>query len=117
VSIVAAAIERSLGAGGLIYLSSSARYPYTPDPRDNGFRPNCEQLAGLFPACEVLEAALVPSSATFLDSLRTNKPFALRVAARALMPFYKPRSWLFLLRYLPQIAKPYETACVLLRKT
>lgn len=114
---VVRAIDRMLRTGSLLYLSSSARYPYTPDPHDNCFRPDTRRLAALFPQYELLDADLVQSASTFMDDLRRNKRFAVTVAARALAPFYKPRSWYFLLRYLPNINKPYETACVILRKS
>lgn len=114
---VVRAVDRVLKPGGLLYLSTATRYPYTSDPYDSYYRPNDRQLAALFPGYEVLDSTVVQAGSTFLDDLRRNKLFALKVAARALVPVYKPWSWYVLLRYLPEINKPYETACVVLRKS
>jgi SAM-dependent methyltransferase len=111
-----AAVDRILKPGGLLYLSTSTRFPYTPDPYDSYYRPDDRELAALFPDYEVLHSTVVQSASSFLDSLRANRKFALTIAARALVPVYKPWSWSVLMRYLPQIHKPYTTACVVLRK-
>lgn len=111
-----AAVDQILKSGGLLYLSSSTRFPYITDPYDSYYRPDDRQLAALFPEFDIVDSAIVQTATSFLDSLRADKALALRVAARALVPFYKPWSWSVLMRYLPQIHKPYTTACVVLRK-
>lgn len=110
------AVDRILKSGGLLYLSASTRFPYITDPYDSYYRPDDRQLAALFPEYEVLDSAVVQMATSFLDTLRADKALALRVAARAFVPIYKPWSWCVLMRYLPQIHKPYTTACVVLRK-
>lgn len=114
---VIATIDALVPSGRLLYLSSSSRYPYTPDPYDNGFRPAADGLAALFPGYEIVDAEIVGTSRTFIGDLRRDWKLAIIVATRAFVPFYKPRSWYSLIRYLPSINKPYETACVVLRKT
>lgn len=111
-----AAIDRILRPGGLLYLSTATRYPYTSDPYDSYYRPDDLQLAALFPGYDVVDSTVVQTARSLLDSLRADKAFALRVAGRALVPIYKPWSWYVLMRYVPQIHKPYKTACVVLRK-
>lgn len=110
-------IDRILRPGGLLYLSTPTRYPYTSDPYDSYYRPDDRQLAGLFPNYEVVDSAVVQAGSSFLDDLKRNKLFALRIAARALVPVYKPWSWYVLMRYLPLLNRPYKTACVILRKS
>jgi SAM-dependent methyltransferase len=110
------AVDRILRPGGLLYLSTATRYPYTSDPYDSYYRPDDRQLAALFPEYEVVDSTVVQTASSFLDTLRTDRAFALKVAARALVPVYKPWSWYVLMRYLPQIRRPYTTACVVLRK-
>lgn len=112
-----AAVDQILKSGGLLYLSASSRFPYITDPYDSYYRPDDRQLAALFGAYEVVDSAVVQTSSSFVDNLRADKALALRVAARALVPFYNPWSWYVLMRYLPQMHKPYETACVILRKS
>lgn len=111
-----AAVNQILKSGGLLYLSASTRFPYITDPYDSYYRPDDRQLAALFPEYEIVDSTLVQTTISFLDTLRADKAFALRVAARALVPVYKPWSWYVFMRYLPQINKPYQTACVILRK-
>jgi SAM-dependent methyltransferase len=109
-------IDSILKPNGLLYLSTPTRYPYTSDPYDSYYRPDDAALAALFPDYDVVDSTIVQAGCSFLDDLKRNKLLALRVAARALVPFYKPWSWYVLLRYLPEINEPYETACVVLRK-
>jgi hypothetical protein len=110
------AMDKMLNKGGALYLSTSTRYPYTADPYDSYYRPDDRDLAALFPSYELVDSTIIETAGSFLDQLRRRKIYALALAARALMPFYKPRSWYFLMRYLPHLNKPFQTACVILRK-
>jgi hypothetical protein len=114
---VIGAISNIVPTGSLLFVSSSAIYPHTSDPYDNGLRTNDRELAGLFPAFSVVESATVAGESTFFDNLARDKALAAKVALRALLPFYKPRNWLELMRYLPKIRAPYAAACAILRKT
>jgi len=115
-SSVIAAINDIVPMGSLLFVSGSAVYPHTSDPHDNGLRVDEVKLARLFAGFDVVESAIVTSRRSLLGDLLEDKRLAGKVALRALLPFYRPRNWLELIRYLPKIRTPYAAACAILRK-
>lgn len=91
-------------------------YPFHPDPIDNGFRPNVEQLAALFPDTELVDAAIVECG-TYWDRLGRS-PWRLAGALlRQLVPFYLPRWWWADLVKLRWLFRPFSATCVVLRRS
>jgi hypothetical protein len=113
---VIGAIRAIVPTGSLLLVSGSAIYPHTSDPYDNGLRVDDGKLARLFTGFDVVESATVTSERSLWSDLASDKLPARKLALRALLPVYKPRNWLELMRYLPKIKMPYAAACAILRK-
>lgn len=109
-------IDSILPSRGYLFLSTSYNYPYCPDPNDSFYRPNNLGLELLFPNYEVLESAVVNGHGSLYKDMTANKKYGLILTLRLVLPFYKFRSWKFLIRYLPNLFKPYSASCVVLRK-
>jgi hypothetical protein len=95
---------------GYVIVTVPRRYGYHADPIDNGFRPSAEQLADLFPDCEVLTSTNVvgPVLAAHHASAR-GWP---RYLVRAAVPLYRPRAWAGSVAWFWRRA---EVACVVVR--
>jgi hypothetical protein len=109
----AAAMRELLPAGGYVVATVPRSYPYHADPIDTGYRPAPEELAALFPRCEIVTAETVVDT-TYAQELRTRGPVR---AARALLGALRPwgevaRSRRDNLRWL---LRPFSTSCVVLR--
>jgi len=52
-------LERLIPSGGHIVVTVPNRFPYHPDPIDTMFRPDAQQVAALFPGCDLLEGVTV----------------------------------------------------------
>jgi hypothetical protein len=116
-SSVIGGISQIASSGSLLFVSGSALYPHTSDPYDNGLRVSDRGIARLFANFEVVDSATVSGKASLFRDLAQDKGLAAKVTLRALLPFYKPRNWLKLMRYLPKITTPYSAACAILRKS
>ena len=110
------AFDRILAPGGFILITVPHSYPLHFDPIDTYYRPSPTELRALFPAYRAVEARVIESS-SYLPELRSLAPRAkLRLAARALVPFYRPMQWLGLVHRFLWIARPYKVSCVVLQK-
>jgi len=99
----------------ILMVSVSNRYPYVADPVDTLYRPTPEELCELFPSTEILNASLV-SSDSFVKHLWQDKKAFFITFFRLFVPFYKPKTWWNLVKYLPKIHKPVRASCALLKK-
>jgi hypothetical protein len=108
----AAAMRELVPAGGLLFVTVPRSYPFHADPIDTGYRPAPEELATLFPRCEVVSAETVVD-VTYAEELRARG--AVR-AARSLLGALRPtavgRGQRDRLRWL---WRPFSTSCVVLR--
>ncbi len=100
----------------LLMVSVSNRYPYVADPVDTLYRPSPEELCQLFPATEIINATLV-SSDSFIKHLWQDKKAFFITFIRLFVPFYKPKTWWNLIKYVPKIHKPVRASCALLKKS
>jgi hypothetical protein len=64
--LVCRSLEDLLPPGGFLFVSVPHAFPYHPDPIDTMFRPDVQQLVGLFPRSECIAADVV-SGGTSLD--------------------------------------------------
>jgi hypothetical protein len=111
----AAAIVDVLPVGGYVFVSGPHRYPYHPDPIDNGLRPTVEQLAALFPGTSLVDGEIIEAAPAWRwpRADRGNQS-PLRVLARVLLPVYRPRGWVNAARRAPLLfTRPAATAAVL----
>jgi hypothetical protein len=108
-------ITSIIPVGGYIFVSCPFKYPYHPDPFDNGFRPNVESLASMFPGTIIINSAVIKGG-TFLNTIFRNPKSCVIMIARILFPFYKFNNWINTLRHLPWLFKEYQASCVILKK-
>lgn len=109
-------MDHLLPSGGFIYLSTSQTFPYTPDPYDSYYRPNPDELYSLFKNYKLVDKAVVLGQDSLFKSAKRNPRFAAILLTRLVTPFYKFRSWSFLMKYLPKFFEPYSAACLILQK-
>lgn len=114
--------------GGYLVVTVPRHYPYHYDPIDTMFRPDVQELSGLFPRLslghgEVLRATRLQArsgiwraQANYFAMLADNPKLALLVVVRALMPFYKPSVWRHTVEYLLKPFVPFCVTCVVLRR-
>lgn len=96
--------------GGYLFISGPYKFPYHPDPIDTMYRPNIEEMAGLFPNCTIIESSIITSN-------DHRKPVELiKNILRIFMPFYKPKEWLFFPRQFPWLFRNYKATCLILQK-
>ncbi len=101
--------------GGILVVSVSNRYPYVADPVDTLFRPSLSELKTLFPKTDILSSALV-ESASYAKLLWSKKKTLVITLARLMVPFYKPKTWWNLVKYIPHAFKPVRSSCLILKK-
>jgi SAM-dependent methyltransferase len=72
---IAAAIEAAVAPGGYALVTVPRRFPYHPGPIDTMFRPSPEELRGLFPRLEAIDAAEIrcESLAAYFLRSRTKR--------------------------------------------
>jgi SAM-dependent methyltransferase len=114
---VAQAVLDLVSPGGLIIVSGPHRFPFHPDPIDNGFRPTIREVAALFPSTRVLESQVVVSKAwrpwSHLGAGRFN---SLLYLARLALPFYRPRAWRRRMDSAPYVFRRPSAYAVVLEK-
>lgn len=108
-------LDEMLPSGGLLLLTVPASFPYHPDPIDNGFRPDPEKLAALFPGWQVLAGETVADE-SFGGAIRRAPRLALRNLARSVIPWPRPGNWLSALHRWTWLFRRYKVTCLLLRK-
>jgi SAM-dependent methyltransferase len=110
---VAASVASLLPPGGYLFASCPHRFPFHPDPIDNGFRPVPSELAALFPQLRLMEGALVQCETGWEHLGQGPRSRAVKLARLAL-PFIRPRGWLDTLRMLAWSTRHFSAACTLL---
>jgi hypothetical protein len=110
------ALLNLLPAGGYLLVSGPYAYPYHADPIDTMFRPGTEEVAALFPGMTLLDSAIIDSGNwRQWNVAERGRPLG-RALVRMLLPIYRPRKWLELVRQSPYIFKHIKAFTVLLRK-
>jgi hypothetical protein len=111
-----ARIESVMQSGSHLFVTVPNRFPYHKDPIDTMFRPTSEQVARLFPNCEVIQSELIEERNSWFDTLRVRPRYAALMTVRCLLPFYKFQDWLRTVSYLPSVMKPFLVSCVWMRR-
>lgn len=112
---LAAAIAAVIGPDTLLLVSCPRRYPYHPDPLDNGLRPSVADLAGLFPGMDLVAGEEVMDH-PYLAYLRRQRGLWVRKLARLLLPFVNYPGWRQTLDFLPWWFRRFSATCAILRR-
>ncbi len=104
------------GGHGLFTVPLS--YPYHPDPIDTMLRLTPNQLAGMLPDWQVVNATQMTAGNYLKDLRATGEPIVrlLKQVARVMLPFYRPRQWPPNAHRLLWLFRPFRLSMVLLRK-
>jgi len=111
-SAITAQLQRIIPVGGYILVTVPNDFPYHPDPIDTMFRPNVEELAALFPHCQVVIGEILKCG-TGWDYVGHN-PFTIitKVTKRLLGGYGIKGS----VSYGPWLFRQAFQTCVLLQK-
>lgn len=112
---LASALVELVPSGALLLISGPKSYPWHPDPIDSKFRPDVDQLAGLFAGTELVTGEIV-ASGTYYDWLGRSPWRLVGAIVRLLHPFRSARYWWADVLKLGWLSRPFTATCVLLRK-
>ncbi len=101
--------------GGYVFISCPYKYPYHADPIDTGFRPEIEELAGLFPETEIYSAEKV-TCGNYKEYITSSPKKLAKTVIRLMVPFHKPAVWYSHVRHLPWMFKNFQASCIVSRK-
>ncbi len=118
--MITKAIEEFLPSGGMAVVSVPRSYPYHLDPIDTGFRPSPEEIAALFPNCDLVEGRVIDST-RYIDRLAEMPRneltgFLLKSFIRFFTPFYKFEAWKTRFHRFLWLLRPYQVSIAVLRK-
>lgn len=101
--------------GAYLLVTVPCSFPYHADPIDNGFRPTTDELASLFPSCDLISGEEVYDT-TYFGSLSAKPKVIPRRIARTLMPWPNFRGWLSAIDSLRWSFNRFSATCLLLQK-
>jgi hypothetical protein len=114
--LIAMAITELIPGGGHIVVTGPHRFPYHPDPIDNCFRPDPDEILALFPGTSVVSSTIMDSGNWRQWDSRERARSRGRLLVRALLPFYRREGWLDAARNLPYLVRHVKSFGVVLRK-
>ena len=99
-------------------------YPYHLDPIDTMYRPNTNELHQLFQNTELLKGEIVIGksfnenifSINYWQKLKSTPLILFKLLVRILIPFYKPKVWLYTFLSLKNMFSPFSVSCILIKK-
>ena len=112
-ALVARNISKTVPVGGYIFVSCPRRFPYHPDPIDNGFRPDPKELVSHFPCTQVVESGIVECE-TGWEHLGQGGKSRARKLCRLALPFIRPKGWMDTARTLAWSFRKFSATCAIL---
>lgn len=126
---IAIALVKSVPVGGYLLVSCPYRFPYHPDPIDTLFRPDVEELAGVFAGSRLVLGEILKCGSwvrfCFQEFIRDPLNVALKVGLQVLRPLipltkisaqHEPASCRQEESLIPWFFKRIEATCVVLQK-
>jgi hypothetical protein len=114
--LLATAITDLIPDGGYIIVTGPHRFPPHPDPIDNGFRPEPDELIALFPGTTVVSSAIIDGGNWRQWDARERARSPGRTLVRALLPGYRRENWLDAARNVPYLVRHVMAFGVVLHK-
>jgi len=112
---ICAKLERILRQGGYIIVTVPYRFPYHPDPIDTMFRPTPNEVAQLFPHCQLISGTLIDGG-TVWDYVE-HDPWILMAKARQRLASAPRHGGIKgSASFLPWLFRRFQQTCVLMRK-
>jgi hypothetical protein len=115
-SLFAAHVQDVVQPGGYVIVTVPRSYPFHADPIDTGYRPDPEQLAGLFPGTVRIVAQVVADT-TYLQELRSLGLNGLRKGIKDVVGAVTANGDVARHRRdkMRWLNKPFTTSCVMLQ--
>lgn len=110
-----AALQELVPPGGFLFLSVPREYPLHYDPIDTLYRPDCDELAALFPELAVVASETV-FSGTYFDALGRSPVRVAARLARLLLPMVNPKGHRMIRAHLKWLNRRFSVSCLVLRK-
>ncbi len=104
-----------VGENGLLFVTVPNSYPRHRDPIDTMFRPDPDEIAALFPDCDVISADIIPTG-YYWQQLRKRPLIIFRQIFRLPFPFLGWEKWKRSMKRFYWLVRPYRQSCVILRK-
>lgn len=99
-------------------------YPYHLDPIDTMYRPNPNELHQLFPKTKLVKGEIIKEQSinkivipvNYWQKLKSTPLIMSKLLFRILIPFYKPKVWLYTLLSLKNMFSSFSVSCILIKK-
>ncbi len=111
-----AALDSIIDPGAIVIITVPYSYPLHSDPIDTYYRPSPEELRLLFPSYELIDLKVIVSSTFFTELRQFGLRTQIKLVARILLPFYRPKVWLCIVHSLFWLFRPLKVSCVTLKK-
>jgi hypothetical protein len=109
-------LSRLLPTGAHLVVTVPHRFPYHPDPIDTGFRPDVDELARLFPQCNLVEGALLDCG-TGWDYVGRDPWMLVAKVARRFMGMKQHGGVKGSASFGPWLFRRFHQTCIVLRKS
>jgi SAM-dependent methyltransferase len=116
IEVLANRVSELIKPSGFIVFTGPYKYPVHYDPIDNGFRPEIEEVSGLFRNFNIIKGDIIKDHTYSFYLFRDFKNM-LVTCLRLLTPFYKFEKWKTVV--LPKFKwwnKQFEVTCVIMKK-
>ena len=110
-------LAQILPPGGLLFVSAPFRYPYHPDPIDNGFRPHLDELREFLAPHFKFERGEILEFGCYLRSLKRTKWLVLRDAYLIFAGIVSRDRWRVLVGNYRFLRSSFAMSCAVLRRT
>ena len=112
---LAAGLLSLVPVGAYLFVSCPYRFPIHPDPIDNGFRPDPDELASLFIGTRVVSKAVI-GGGSYLRMLLANPRRFYAKSARTAGPLTSGAAWKRVAHHFPWLFREFRVSCVVLQK-
>ncbi|HED14051.1 MAG TPA: methyltransferase type 11 [Gammaproteobacteria bacterium] len=113
--VICDGLEEIVSSAGYIIVTVPYNYPYHPDPIDTRYRPVPEELASLFPSCDLVYHDIIDCG-TYRDRLPAGFMGLSMMVVRLCMPFYKPVSWWRQICFIPWVFRQFKVTFAVFKK-
>ena len=103
-------LTRITPKGGTLLVTVPSSYPYHPDPIDNMFRPDAQQLKAMFADLEMRMSGVVDGP-TLMQEFVAKPSLLLRRLGRTVLPLPRVGGWLSTVHRWGWLFRPYRAIC------
>lgn len=108
-------LEQLVPVGGYIIVTVPNRFPFHPDPIDTMFRPEIEDIAGLFPSCRLVRGEII-ACGTGWDYVDRNPVSFFKKVVRRLAGLSNSGGMKGSASFAPWLFREFRQSCALLQR-